>query len=128
MRSKREKEHPLLLSLQICSVLLLMLFAVVGVSGQTIFGRISGTVKDANGGVVPNATVTVTNTATNLQRSATTDESGFYTVTNLPAGNYNVSAEQKGFKKAVEADYRLAADSRLTVDFALEAGEVSETA
>jgi hypothetical protein len=127
MRCKREKEHPLLLSLQICSVLLLVLFAIVGVSGQTIFGRISGTVKDANGGVVPSATVTVTNTATNLQRTATTDESGFYTVTNLPVGNYTVSAEQKGFKKAVQADNRLAADSRLTIDFVLEAGMVSET-
>ena len=127
MRCKREKEHPFLLSLQICSVLLLLLSAVVGVSGQTIFGRISGTVKDANGGVVPSATVTVTNTATNLQRSATTDESGFYTVTNLPVGNYTVSAEQKGFKKAVQADNRLAADSRLTIDFVLEAGMVSET-
>lgn len=112
---------------QIYPLFLLVLLASIEVSGQTIFGRISGTIKDANGGVVANATVTVTNTETNTQRTVTTDEGGFYTVTNLPVGTYGVSVEQQGFKKALQSDNHLAADARLTIDFTLEAGQVSET-
>ena len=64
-------------------------------------GQISGTVKDAQGGVVPGVTVTVTNTQTQITRTTVTDSSGFYTVPNLAPGRYDVSAELEGFKKAV---------------------------
>jgi hypothetical protein len=99
----------------------------LSVCAQTVVGRISGTVKDVTGGVVPNATITVINNANNLVRTATTDENGFYTVTNLPVGDYMVAAEQKGFKKVVQADNALTADARLTIDLTLEPGEVTET-
>ena len=112
---------------RLCSVILLMICAGLSIHGQTIFGRISGTVRDKAGAVIPNASITVTNTATNLVRTATADEEGFYTVTNLPVGTYTVLAELKGFKKALQADNSLTADARLTVDMTLEAGEISET-
>ncbi len=116
---------------RICKLLVsmfcLMICASVSLQGQTIFGRISGTVTDRSGAVIPNAMVTVKNTATNLVRSTTTDQSGFYTVTNLPVGTYTVVVEEKGFKKAIQADYALTADARLTVDIILDAGELSET-
>src|SRR2546421_188583 len=112
---------------RLCSVILLIICAGLSIHGQTIFGRISGTVRDKAGAVIPNASVTVTNTATNLVRTATADEGGFYTVTNLPVGTYTVLAELKGFKKALQADNSLQADARLTVDMTLEAGEISET-
>src|SRR2546422_1637495 len=112
---------------RICSVVLLMICATLSMHGQTITGRISGTVKDKAGGVIPNASVTVTNTATNLVRTATADGSSFYTLTNLPDGTYTVMGELKGFKKALQNDNVLAADARLTVDIILEAGEISET-
>ncbi len=94
---------------------------------QTIVGRISGTVTDTSGAVVVNAAVTATNTATNLSRTAMSDSSGFYTLTNLPAGNYTVTAEQTNFKKAVQEGVSLTADGRLTVDISLEAGAVTES-
>jgi len=112
---------------RIIAVLVLMICGGLSVQGQTIFGRISGTVQDKSGAVVPNATVTVTNVGTNLVRTATTDGSGFYTLTNLPVGTYNVSAEQKGFKQALRSENVLAADARLTVDLTLDPGDVSET-
>ena len=108
-------------------LLLLLICASVSLQGQTTFGRIGGTITDKTGAVVPNATVTVTNAATNLVRTATTDEGGFYTVTNLPVGTYSVLVEQKGFKKTVQGGNVLAADARLTVDIMLELGEVTET-
>ncbi len=107
--------------------LLLVLTSSLTMNAQTIVGRISGTVRDASGGSVPNATVTATNSANNLVRTATTNEDGFYTLTNLPAGTYSISVEQKGYKKAEQGDTVLAADGRITADFTLDAGEISET-
>jgi hypothetical protein len=96
-------------------------------TAQTIVGRISGTIKDASGAVIPGATVIVTNAATNLARTATTDADGFYTLTNLPVGTYLIAAESQGFKRAEQSGVALAADARLTIDIALEPGQVSET-
>lgn len=110
-----------------CGILLLAAGSIAGVRSQTVSGRVSGTVKDSSGAVVANASVSATNTANNLERKTTTDESGFYTLTNLPPGSYSITAEQTNFKKAVQDGIALNADSRLTVDVILEAGQVTET-
>jgi hypothetical protein len=113
--------------LSFCVLLILMLF--VGVSNiwaQTSFGRISGTVADSTGAVVANATVTISSPGTSFSRTITTDENGFYTVTNLPVGTYTVSVEVQNFKKSVKDGNVLNADGRLTIDFALETGQISE--
>ena len=108
-------------------MLLLILIAGMGPAhAQTSFGRISGTVSDAAGAVVPNASVTVADESTNFSRTATTDESGFYTLTNIPVGTYSVSVEMQNFKKSVKTENALSADAKLTLDFTLEAGQVTE--
>ncbi len=112
---------------QMCGVVVLVFAAAFGVCGQATSGRISGTVTDSSGAVIPNAAVTVTNNATNLVRTVQTDDSGFYTVTNLPVGTYSVQVERTGFKKSNQTDNVLAADTRLTINVTLEAGAVSET-
>jgi len=118
----------LAVSLACCLLLALVALVVPSkVAAQTSVGRVSGTVTDASGAVVPGASVTVTNAATNLVRTATTDADGFYTVTNLPVGTYAVSAESQGFKRAEQRGVALTADARLTVDMALEPGQVTET-
>ena len=127
MRRTGEPRLLLLWTLQICCALVLTIVAGQGANGQTVVGRISGTVQDANGAGVPNATIKVINTATNYERTGTSDENGFYTVTNLPAGTYSVEAEAKGYKKALVSGKSVTADARLTVDLKLEVGEVSET-
>ncbi len=127
MRSKTNSGVQGLIAPRIIAVLVLMICGALSLQGQTIFGRISGTVKDKTGAVVPNASVTVTNVATSLARTAITDDNGFYTVTNLPVGTYAVLVEMKGFKKAQAGDNVLSADARLTVDITLETGELSET-
>ena len=108
-------------------LLLLLLVASQNAFAQTVVGRISGTVQDANGATVPNATVKVSNSANNSVRTVTTDENGFYTITNLPVGTYTLEAEQKGYKKALVSGQSVTADARLTIDIKLEVGEVSET-
>ena len=74
IRSKTSSGVQGLIAPRIIVVLVLMICGGLSVQGQTIFGRISGTVQDKSGAVVPNATVTVTNVWTNLVRTATTDE------------------------------------------------------
>ena len=98
-----------------------------GMARQTNVGRISGSVTDTSGGVIHNANVKVTNDATGVSRTTTTDESGFYVVTNLLPGNYTVAVEQQGFKRSLKTGHVLVADGRLTVDIILEAGVVSES-
>src|ERR1700730_14689933 len=112
---------------QICGVAVLLFSAAFGVCVQATSGRISGTVTDSTGAVIPNAAVTVTNGATNLVRTAVTDDGGYYTVTNLPVGTYSVTVERTGFKKANQTDNALTADTRLTINVTLETGAVSET-
>ena len=94
---------------------------------QTITGRISGTVTDSTGATVPGATVIIINEATQQTRNVMADSNGFYVATNLPVGNYSVSVEFQGFKKSKRTGYDLVADGRLSVDFTLETGSVTES-
>jgi hypothetical protein len=105
----------------------LCLFSQGAAFAQANTGRISGTVTDSTSAVVPGATVTVTNEETHLQTKATTDSAGYYLAINLPVGSYNVSVEAKGFRKASRNGFSLDNAARLTVDFKLEIGGVSET-
>ena len=94
---------------------------------QSDLGSISGFVKDPSGAVVPKAQVTVKNEATGTERRATTNESGFYTVTNIPAGLYTVNAEAAGFKKFETSHNKLDPSAALAIDVALAVGAATET-
>ncbi len=81
---------------------LLALSLVVVLAGgamaqSTTDGAIGGTVFDASGAVVPNATVTVHNNGTNAEQTVTTEESGYYRVTRLQPSIYTVTVSAKGF-------------------------------
>ncbi|MDQ3258677.1 MAG: carboxypeptidase regulatory-like domain-containing protein [Acidobacteriota bacterium] len=115
-----------MLSISILSAWLFLMCVHVA-SAQTSVGQISGTITDSTGAVMPSATITVTNEATGLVRTATGDESGFYVITNLPAGTYTVAIERGGFKRFIQSGNNLVADGRLTIDRALTAGDITET-
>lgn len=68
---------------------------------------VSGTVRDASGAVTPGATVTVTSTATAMQRSTVTDAAGLYRIAALPPGSYDVRIELSGFTTTVFANVPL---------------------
>ncbi|MGO9260592.1 MAG: carboxypeptidase regulatory-like domain-containing protein [Bryobacteraceae bacterium] len=101
---------------------------------QTDVGSMGGFVRDPSGGVVPHAKVLVKNEGTGEEHPATTNDSGYYTVTNLPPGFYAVSVEAAGFKKfdsthnKLDPSTALALDATLTVGAATEVVEVSATA
>ncbi|MCS6952723.1 MAG: carboxypeptidase-like regulatory domain-containing protein [Bryobacterales bacterium] len=94
---------------------------------QSDLAQISGFVRDPSAAVVPNATVTITNEATNAERKTQTNESGYYVVPNLPPGYYTVTVEAAGFKKFVRTRNKLDPNLPLTVDVTLDVGAVTET-
>src|SRR5437870_12726492 len=65
--------------------------------GQTIDGNLTGSVLDPTGASVPNATVTVTNTATGVKHFTKTDVDGLYRLNNLLVGDFNVMVAASGF-------------------------------
>src|SRR3954465_6548813 len=79
----------------------LLLAVSSAVIAQTNKGGISGTVVDPNGAAVPGATVTITNVGTGQKATATTSESGAFTVQSLDPVTYRVLVEAAGFKKAI---------------------------
>jgi hypothetical protein len=103
-----------------------MLFSASTAFAQFDRGQISGTIKDASGGVVPGVTVTATSVTTQTPTVAVSDATGFYTFPNLRPGQYLVAAELEGFKKVVRENLQLDAGGSLTIDFALETGAITE--
>ena len=77
--------------------LLVAILGLASTTGRAQDSRISGTVTDATGGVIPGVEVTVTHLETGVSRQAVTDDSGRYSVPQLFAGNYRVSASMAGF-------------------------------
>ncbi len=106
---------------------LFTILLVAPVLAQVTTGDITGRVADAQGNLVPNASVTARNKATGLSRTTTSNEDGNYTLVQLPAGTYEVSVEAKGFSKALLKDMEVNVGATLTQNFDLKPGELTET-
>ncbi len=94
---------------------------------QEFRGSITGRVTDNSGAAVANATVTVTNMATNVSSATTTNESGDYTALYLIPGSYAITVEAAGFKKATRQKIEIRVGDKLRIDLQLEVGNVSDT-
>ncbi len=94
--------------------------------GQAVYGSVFGTVTDASGAAVAGATVTITNTGTNVSETAKTNSTGNYNQTRLIPGTYRVKVEASGFKVAVIETVVVNVDTASTVNVALQPGQVSE--
>src|SRR5918996_3797676 len=75
-----------------------LLASGVVTNAQTITGSISGAVTDANGGMIPNATVTLTSEKTGQSRGSTTDSEGRFNFPALQPGTYALRIERQGFQ------------------------------
>ena len=95
-------------------------------SAQT-FGSIQGVVQDPSGAFIPNASVTVTNTATGVVRTSTTNADGAYSFPDLVPGNYNVQVVATGFSTSTKQDILLQVQQAARVDFALTVGQATES-
>ncbi len=93
---------------------------------QATNGTIEGTLKDAQGGVLPGVTVTLTNVDTGAQRVVTTDSNGTFRAPLLSLGTYKVVMELTGFAKLQRNDVSLGAGQTVTLNDTLKVG-ASET-
>ena len=94
---------------------------------QEVTGNISGIVKDQSGAVVPNATVTVTNTDKNaVMKTVTTSSNGDFSATYLPIGRYSVTVEAAGFQRFTQKDIELHLHDRYTLNPTLQVGQTTQ--
>ena len=110
--------------------LLLVFIATLGCSSllaQVDRGAIVGTVSDASGAVVPGASVTVTNTATNQAARFSTNASGYYEAPLLRIGTYTVTVEKEGFRKLQQPGVEVGVNQVVRVDLTLQVGTTTQT-
>jgi len=116
-------------SCRITSLLVIVLAAASVAFGQAQSNAadLQGTVRDATGAVVTNATVTARNAATNVTKTATTNDEGVYRIINLPPGDYEVTVEAANFKKLVLPTITVTIGQTAQLNADLQPGEISET-
>src|SRR5215813_8457873 len=105
----------------VCLVAVLLEGSFQKAFAQSDLGRISGFITDPSGAAVPNAKVIVQNQS-GVQREATTNESGYYVISNVPPGFYTMTAEAPGFQKYVANDNKLDSASNLVINATLVVG------
>jgi hypothetical protein len=113
---------------------LLMVCAVPSAYAQYENGSVVGTIRDASGATIPNASVTVTNTATSISEKTKTNATGDYDVPQVRVGVYTITASAPGFSDAVAQDITVSIGVRQHIDLVLQVGtaqasvEVSDVA
>jgi hypothetical protein len=105
----------------------LVFVAALETRAQVTTGTILGTVRDATGGVMPAATITVTNLGTQFSRKTTSDTQGQYAIDLLPLGQYTVEASAPGFRSFIQKGITVEVGRNARVDPVLELGAVAET-
>ena len=104
-------------------VLFLAWTCAIGQSLNT--SQVSGTVQDATGAIVSNATIVLTNTSNGFSRTVTSNNSGSYTAPDLPLGPYSVTITAPGFQKYVEKNLVLEVGTNPEVNARLTVGSVN---
>jgi hypothetical protein len=94
---------------------------------QTSLATVRGQVTDQQGATVPQAAVTARETATNLMRTSPTQQDGQYLLSNLPAGQYEITVERTGFQTVKRAQLELQVGQQLTLDFSLAVSTSTQT-
>src|SRR5688572_28295644 len=107
------------------AVVLLILVLSTPSFSQSTYARVSGTVEDSTGALIPGVTVTATNTATGVVSTLLTNESGSYSFPSLLPGPYKLSAELIGFQTHTYSDVRLGNGDQVRLNFALRVGGVN---
>ncbi|HXM79842.1 MAG TPA: carboxypeptidase regulatory-like domain-containing protein, partial [Thermoanaerobaculia bacterium] len=110
--------HRRLAILLVCSALIVFLAAPT--SAQSPPGKITGTVRVANGAPVGGATITITNQTTGATRVVRSSANGSYEAADLPPGLYTVSIDVQGFRKVIQRDRRVDAGATLTAEISLD--------
>jgi Carboxypeptidase regulatory-like domain len=109
---------------------LVVLFAFVPAalfSQSASTGTVAGTVTDPSGAAVAAATVTLTDKATNIPRTVSTNENGRYILVDIPAGTYDLTVNKSGFRLSKLSGQAVNVGTTLTLNVTLEVGAVTES-
>ena len=112
--------------LRVVFTILVMLTSSGIVFAQSDLATISGFVKDPSGATVPGAKVLVHNTI-GLERQTTTNDNGYYSMTNMPPGLYTLRVEAPGFQRFESSDNKLDPSANLVIDATLTVGATNQT-
>src|SRR5215831_18100573 len=106
----------------------LFLFLATGAAfGQTtVNGTVRGTIKDPDGRLVPNATVTLSSVERTDERKAKTTDDGAFSFNSVVPGRYTLKVEASGFKTAAQTGLSVAASENRVVGLTLEVGAPTE--
>jgi hypothetical protein len=102
-----------------------LIVAAETVAGQSFQGGLRGSIKDA-GGVVPGVELTITNEATNISRSVTSNERGEYAFAAVEPGTYKLTAAVQGFKTYESRGIRIGTQTFIVLDVTLDVGAIEE--
>jgi len=105
---------------------LLLLFTAAAVLAQAT-AQITGTVKDASGGVLPGASVTITQTDTGFKRDVVTEADGSFSFPSIPIGPYRLDVMLQGFRTSSQTGIVLQVNSNVAIPVVMALGEVAET-
>jgi hypothetical protein len=106
---------------------MLVLPFVGALHAQSTNASLTGQVVDQSKSMIPAAKVTLINKDTNIHYEGTTNQSGIYYVTDVPAGIYRMEVEKVGFKSVIKPDIILHVQDALEINFEMELGSVSES-
>jgi len=110
-----------------CLALLCLGGALSTVHAQVTTSSVTGFITDSSGAVVPQAQVTIKETATGFTRSTQTTAEGGYSIVGIPAGNYTFTVVKTGFKTAIKANQIITQQLPARIDFELQVGAVTQT-
>ncbi|MDR3409345.1 MAG: carboxypeptidase regulatory-like domain-containing protein [Formivibrio sp.] len=113
-----------------CLMAFLAVFLFIGLpklQAQSDATSISGNITDSTGAVIPHASVTIRNEATGAESSTTANEAGYYTITNLSAGNYTFTVKATGFENFIQTTNHVDPNIGTRINATLKVGSSSTT-
>jgi hypothetical protein len=108
------------------SLAVLLLVSAAGAAWAQATGNIAGTIHDESGAVLPCFTITATQTDTGVTRTTVSNETGSYSLPNLPLGPYRLEAALDGFKTSAQTGITVQVASNLVINPVLGVGAVAE--
>jgi hypothetical protein len=108
------------------SLIVISLFCAVSMFSQVTGATLSGTISDSSGGVLAGAQISVTNTATGINKDFQTDSAGYYSAPNLAPGTYEVKITAAGFNTSVST-VTLAVGAQQQLNIPMKVGDTSQT-
>src|SRR4051794_34443783 len=111
----------------IAAVTVLLLFAATLAMSQATSGTLTGVITDQSGAVVPNASITITDSERGSSVNTTSNEQGLFTRTQLANGRYNIRITAPGFKSTQQNNILVNIDRETKISVSLQPGEVQQS-